>query len=145
MLFRSMTKPFDLVPKPTMSLLQRLTNHSAPSDAPPTSNDDSVYKFDFLQDVADIGYSSLPLVGDTTSTSVKPPTPDSNLKSSLPDRVPAVQPAAALPEHVLHDTLDPILQSLPRVQSFPTRRSSDLIGCRWCIRRCGMSSQSLKK
>ena len=111
MLFRS-------VPKPTMSLLQRLTADSTFSDAPSAPTDDSVYKFDFLQDVADIDYSSLPLVGDTASTSVKPPMLESNLKTPSHERVTADQPAATLPEHILSDALNPVLNSLPRVPSF---------------------------
>ena len=116
-----MNKPFDRIPKPTLSLLQRLIAPPTSSDVPSASTNDSAYKFDFLQDVADVAYASLPLVGDTDSTSVKSSTSGNNLK--VPPRTDATitsedQPSVTLPEHIIDDDLDLVPDSLPRVPSF---------------------------
>ena len=118
-----MSKPFDRVPKPTMLLLQRLTASSTFSDAPSAPTDDSVYKFDFLQDVADVDYTSLPLVGDTVSTSVKSPMLEGNLGAPSQEIATAGKPLVTLPEHILDDDLGLVPDSVHPLIPCPQTRN----------------------
>ena len=77
-----LTRPFQAVPKPKGTLLDRLRAKQASPNTKVPSIHDPNYKFDFLADVDSVPMDSLPLVGASASEMINPSPSDADSNHS---------------------------------------------------------------